>query len=79
MYLLDKSVEKRATFADDSSSARLLFLTTAEFETVVHFTFFVQDCLLLFDFADSLLLRLISLQEFKVSFVSTFRDPDRNY
>ena len=61
--LPDETVKERTALADDSSRPRFLLLTAAEFQTVVHFSFFVKYGLFLLDFSHAFLLGLVRLAE----------------
>lgn len=55
----DKLCEQAAAFPNDTSGARFFFLRSGEIQSVVHFPLFVKYRLLLFNFSDTLLLRLV--------------------
>lgn len=59
--LRDKFREQGATLSDDSGGASFLNLSPGELQTVVHFSLFRHDDLLLLDLADASFLRLVCL------------------
>jgi hypothetical protein len=65
--VLNELGEKRTALPDDTSCSRLLLLTSAEVQAVVHFSFFVENGLFLLDLAQALFLRLISLKNQKIN------------
>lgn len=59
----DELGEQAATLSDHTCRTRFFLLRTREVQTVVHFSFLVQDRLFLLYFTHALFLRLVRLRE----------------